>query len=197
MNFKPVKAYILGLLKEGLPAHLTYHRYEHTLDVYEQTKRIAKREGIQDKHQLQWLKTAALFHDAGFLHVYQNHEKEGCRLAMEILPDFEYTPFDIEMICGMIMATKIPQSPRNHLEQILADADLDYLGRSDFFTIGDTLRQELRHMGIIKGDHEWDPIQIQFLHSHRYFTRTSIQDRNEKKQAHLKELEERIASRGV
>jgi uncharacterized protein len=188
MRFKEAKAYILNRLKTGLPAQLTYHRYEHTIDVYEQTKRIAKLEGISDKVQYQWLKTAALFHDCGFLNVYRQHEEEGCRIATEILPGFDYTPHDIEIICGMIMATRIPQTPRNHLEEIIADADLDYLGRSDFYTIGDTLRQELLNMQAIQNNAEWDPIQINFLRSHHYFTATSKRERAGEKEKRLHEL---------
>ncbi len=188
MKYKEAKHYILTRLKDGLPAHLTYHRYKHTLDVYEQTKRIAKSEGIFDKYQLRMLKTAALFHDSGFLNVYREHEAEGCRLAAEILPTFDYTQSDIDLICGMIMATKIPQAPNNLLEQILADADLDYLGRDDFYEIGDTLRQELMNMAIIKNESEWNPIQIKFLNSHQYFTKTSIESRAAEKQKRLEEL---------
>ena len=32
-------------------------------------------------------------------------------------------------------ATKIPQTPLTKLEEIICDADLDYLGREDFFEI--------------------------------------------------------------
>ena len=33
------------------------------------------------------------------------------------------------------MATKIPQKPQNHYEEVLSDADLDYLGRDDFLRL--------------------------------------------------------------
>lgn len=188
MNFKGAKAFILHKLENELSEKLTYHKYEHTLDVYEQTKVLAKEEGISSKIQLQWLKTAALFHDSGFLNVYKDHEIEGCRIAAAVLPDFGYTSHDIEMICGMIMATKIPQSPKNPLEQIIADADLDYLGRDDFYEIGDTLRQELRNMGIIQSDSEWNPIQIEFLSAHHYFTSSSIKKRAAQKDKYMQEL---------
>ena len=37
----------------------------------------------------------------------------------------------------------MPQTPKNHLEEIMCDSDLDYLGRQDFYPIAETLRQEL------------------------------------------------------
>ena len=195
MDFIKVKTYILKRLKEGLPAHLSYHRYEHTLDVYEQANRIAASEGIQDEEQLLWLQTAALFHDAGFLNVYKEHEQEGCQIVMETLPQYGYSAVAIEAICGMIMATRIPQSPKTHLEQILADADLDYLGRPDFHTIADTLCQELILKGILLREEDWDPLQIKFLQNHKYFTQSSIKDRDPLKQQHLTEIMDSLAKK--
>jgi uncharacterized protein len=84
------------------------------------------------------LKTACLFHDIGFTISGQDHEERGCEIAEEVLPDLNYDSDQINRIKGMIMATKIPQTPNNKLEQIICDADLDYLGRDDFFSIGDT-----------------------------------------------------------
>ena len=92
----------------------------------------------------------------------------------------------------MIMATKIPQTPNTLLEQIICDADLDYLGRSDFFTIANLLFNELREMKIISDEKEWDRIQVKFLKGHRYFTTTNITTRKPQKLHHLKMLEERI-----
>ena len=65
-------------------------------------------------------------------------------MAREILPAYGLTRDQIDTICGMIMATRIPQSPSNQLERILCDADLDYLGRDDFYEIGGRLFEELR-----------------------------------------------------
>ena len=55
------------------------------------------------------------------------------------------------------------------LEQIICDADLDYLGRDDFPAISDTLRRELRDHGKIKSDRLWDEIQVKFLTSAQVF----------------------------
>ena len=63
----------------------------------------------------------------------------------------------------MIMATKIPQSPRNGLEEIICDADLDYLGRDDFYEIGATLFEELKAYNVLQNEREWNRIQVKFL----------------------------------
>ena len=92
----------------------------------------------------------------------------------------------------MIYVTAIPHKPKNHLEEIICDADLDYLGREDFHEIADKLRIELRENGKISSDRKWDEIQVAFLTNHRYFTQTAINTRNERKAKHLQEIKERL-----
>jgi len=162
----------------------------HTLDVLEQAEVLAKQENVTDKHDLLLLKTAAVFHDSGFLFVYKGHEEKGCEIASESLRNV-FSEEDIKKVCGMIMATKIPQSPNTLLEQIICDADLDYLGRNDFEPISQTLHKEFIIFKIIPEDIIWDHVQIKFFESHHYFTGTSISKRNEKKLKHLDILKER------
>jgi predicted metal-dependent HD superfamily phosphohydrolase len=145
---------------------------------------IAQQEAVNNEG-LTLLKTAAVFHDSGFLVGAGDHEKSSCEIAGQYLPEYGYTSRQIEKICGMIMATKLPQTPHNHLEEILADADLDYLGRDDFFTIGNQLYDELAMFGIITNEDDWNRLQIKFFESHHYFTPTSIRLRQQKKQEHL------------
>lgn len=115
-----------------------------------------------------------------------------CGIARETLPGYGYRREDIGKICGMIMATQIPQSPANHLENILADADLDYLGRDDFFTIGDTLFEELKQIGILLTERDWNQLQVRFLEAHRYFTDYSIANRKPQKNIYLNNLKKSL-----
>lgn len=92
----------------------------------------------------------------------------------------------------MIMATKVPQQPQNHLEEILCDADLDYLGREDFFTIGNKLFAELSVYGILSTEDEWNELQARFLEAHHYFTKTAIKLRKKKKDKHLKLVKSKL-----
>ena len=125
-----------------------------------------------------------LFHDSGFITQSKNHEELSCEIVREALPDFNYTHEEIDSICGMIMATKIPQSPTNLLEQIIADADLDYLGREDYWEISNNLFKEISFFGIFT-ENDWLQLQINFLEKHRYFTHTAITTREAKKQETL------------
>jgi hypothetical protein len=188
--FSSIKQPILSRLENELDSRLGYHNITHTLDVLEQAEVLAKQEKVTDKQDLLLLKTAAVFHDSGFLFVYKNHEEKGCEIASESLRNV-FSEDDIKKICGMIMATKIPQTPNTLLEQIICDADLDYLGRNDFEPISRNLYKEFLTFKIIPEDMIWDHIQIKFFESHHYFTGTSISKRNGEKLKHLKILKER------
>jgi predicted metal-dependent HD superfamily phosphohydrolase len=156
--------------------------------VLEQAQQIAAREGVTDEEKLFLLKVAALYHDTGFLFIYSGHEQKGCELGQDELPGFGLTPPQIEKICGMIMATKIPQSPNNKLEEIICDADLDYLGRDDFDPISNSLYKEFLDVGFVKDYDDWMQKQIGFLDAHHYFTNSSQQLRQPVKAARLKKL---------
>ena len=193
MKFLEAKKYILARLKKELPPFLSYHSIAHTKDVYDAARRIAHEENIKGTDK-KLLLTAALYHDCGFITGSHNHEIISCQIAKESLPQFEYSPIQIDIICNMILATKIPQSPKTHLEEILCDADLDYLGRDDFKTIGDKLFWELQTYGIITDEIEWNKLQVSFLQKHNYFTKTAKAMREEKKEKYLYDLKKTIQS---
>lgn len=187
MQFEKTKKFIFSKLKKELAKHLSYHSVNHIKDVYSAAENLAKHEGVTGE-DLTLLLTAVLFHDSGFLMQQKGHERISCEIARLYLPDFGYTHDQIERICGMIMATCIPQTPHNLLEEIICDADLDYLGRDDFFTIGNNLYAELQVYGMINSEEEWNSMQVGFLKKHHYFTETAIRLRKSKKDQHLKEV---------
>jgi hypothetical protein len=138
------------------------------------------------------LRTAALYHDNGFLEVYMGHEEKSCCIMREQV-DGCFNEEELNKICGMIMATKIPQTPLNLLEQIICDADLDYLGRDDFYPVSNMLRLEFLAYNIVKSEKEWEEKQIIFFEKHHYFTATSNNSRNSEKQKRLVELKKQFS----
>jgi predicted metal-dependent HD superfamily phosphohydrolase len=148
-------------------------------------------EGIKGE-DLYLLKSAALYHDAGFTKQYDHNEPIGIEMAQRALPNFGYTPEQIEVVAKLIHATIIPHNPQSLLEELICDADLDYLGRDDFHEIADNLRKELREQGKINSDRMWDEIQVKFLTQHRFFTKSAIFLRQEKKLKHIEEIKQRL-----
>jgi len=195
LDYSAVKIFILKKLENELSNELSYHCKHHTEDVLKVTIQLCEYENIS-AYNTNLVKTACVFHDAGFIISRVEHEKYSCKLAKNYLPDFGYTFDEINLVCGMIMATKIPQSPKNNLEEIICDADLDYLGRDDFYKIGDSLFEELKIQGLIQSKFSWNEIQIKFLDSHTFFTDTNIKRRSAKKQTHLEQLIMKNNSKG-
>ncbi len=192
-TFEQLYNKIMTDLENNLPKYLTYHNHSHTKHVIAKTILIAEKEKVSE-HDLFLLKMAALFHDTGYLIGSENHEDASCRIARRELADSGFESNDIEQICGLIMATKIPQRPKNQLEEILADADLDYLGTDAFYSIGEKLYSELRNLGIIANRNEWYRLQIGFLSKHQYHTDFSKKYREPVKQMHLKEILNKLDS---
>ena len=191
INYKKAERHIMKILKAQLSPNLHYHAIHHTNDVVSAVERIAIMEGVLDE-DIFVLKSAATYHDAGFVKQYDANEEIGAKMAEEILPKYGYTQEQIKQVRELIYATIVPHKPNNHLEEIICDADLDYLGRDDFFTISETLRLELREHGKIKSDRLWDEIQIKFLTQHKYFTKSSQKLRNKKKKEHIEAIKLRL-----
>ena len=104
-----------------------------------------------------------------------------------------FTTEQIGAIVGMIMATRLPQSPRTPLEQLLADADLDVLGRPDFLERNALLRAELAAYGAPVSDAEWYAGQLSFLRQHRYWTPMAEELRAAAKRQNIAALERILA----
>ena len=191
INYYKAERAIIKKLKEGLSKNLHYHSISHTKDVVTAVERLAIAEGVTDEG-LFLLKSAASYHDAGFIEKYDKNEKIGASMAEEALPLFGYTKEHIDKIKELIYVTEIPHKPKNKLEEIICDADLDYLGRSDFHKIAGKLCKELMEHDKIDSAKQWDEIQVSFLKQHRYFTKTAIDTRRNKKVQNMQEVIDRL-----
>ncbi len=185
-DFEIIQKHVFHKL-EALDPLLTYHCIAHTVDVVEQATRIAMDEGANHK-ELHLLKIAALYHDSGFLEIYMGHEEKGCELFLKDADQFKFSDGDKKTIVDLIMATKMPQEPKNLLQKIICDADLDYLGRRDFFQISESLKTEFLNCKIIAQENEWHDLQLSFLENHRYHTNSSRLLRQPVKKAHIATL---------
>ena len=178
-KFKHLEDFIVA----NFPPHLTYHNIHHIKDVVEHALLHGKNEQLDD-HQLFLLKTAAWLHDIGYIWDEAHHEHRGTLFARQYLPGWGFNEEDIEQICGMIMATKIPQSPKNTMEQVICDADLDYLGRDDYFPVSKNYYLELNNSRTMS-EAEWKELQVSFFATHEYFTRSAKKLRDKGKENNL------------
>jgi uncharacterized protein len=202
LDYSGAYQYALTRLDTELSLRLYYHSAAHTrYDVVRATERLCRLEGVTDNDRL-LLVTAAYFHDIGFVELkeesraaYQqlNHEALSAQIARTVLPGFGFEPADLDAIEGIIMSTRLPQTPHNLLEQIMADADLDSIGREDFWSTSTALRVEMAAFGISYDDHGWYQSQARFLSSHSYFTKSAHALRDVGKNRNLHEVLKTVA----
>jgi uncharacterized protein len=191
--FEQARKYAEDRLERELSPALFYHGVEHTrTEVVPAVETLARMEGIKGK-LLYLLLTAAWFHDLGYVEQAMYHELIGARIAVQVLPSFGYTEDQVEIVRWAILATALPQLPRNRLEEILVDADLDVLGREDFMQRNGDLRRELAFLGKEFTDEQWYAEQLRFVEGHTYFTASARSLRNAQKLLNIAELRNVLA----
>lgn len=179
--------FVINLLNNKIPDTYYYHNVEHTLYVMQNVVEIGKAENCTEL-EIELLKTAALWHDTGYINIYVGHEAESCLLARKYLPVYGYRDNDIEKICGMIMATKIPHTPKNKLEEVIVDADLAYLGTEQAAILANNLFRELNLLNPALSKEAWNNTEIGFLESHRYYTNYCLKNMQPHKMVYLNSL---------
>ena len=195
--FDAVKRYVFERLKKELSANLFYHDLQHTKDdVLPAAERLAEKEGVTG-NELLLLRTAALYHDIGYVEQYDQHELISAKIASETLPGFGYVSEQIDRVRNMILATQMREIDGKHVQQadsndklqeIMCDADLDALGRDDCFMLGHNLRREWNSRGMSLGLREWYEFQLIFLENHTYLTEAAKSLREPGKQKNIEEL---------
>jgi len=164
------KAYATNILDEQLDHKFVYHDRYHTERVVQAALMIGKESGLNDD-ELVILELAAWFHDTGYKHGCDNHELSSAKMARRFLEEHEFEEEKIRRIEGCIMATRIPQSPKNLLEQVLCDADLHHLACDDYKMMSEKMHREMEE---IKGEKiqqaDWNEMNFSFFNEHEYFT---------------------------
>jgi predicted metal-dependent HD superfamily phosphohydrolase len=191
-RLKKVDQYIRSLFKDELPVGIKFHDANHTLHpargVVASANRIAISEKISEQDR-ELLIAAAYFHDTGYIREYGRNEPIAARMAGRILKLIGYKPKEIEKVQKMILATDLTCEPKTHLEKILCDADLDNLGRKDFFKLDAKLREGRRIRGLdVSDDIKWYKGTFEVMKNHKYYTKSQIKLREEEKQKNMKKL---------
>jgi len=191
-RLKIVDKYIRELFRDELPGSIKFHDSNHTLHPFKGVvavaNRIALSEGISEADR-ELLITAAYFHDTGYIREYDKNEPIAARMAGRILKLIGYKPHEIDKIQRMILSTDLDCEPKTHVEKIICDADLDNLGREDFLRLDGRLRAGRGARGVdVSDDVKWYKGTLKLMKSHRYYTESQKQLREEEKQKNMKKL---------
>ena len=164
-----LEEFIIQKLKNELPDTLYFHNAQHTSHVHYQAELLGRSENVSSE-ELLLIRSAALCHDIGYIDTVAGHEERSVEMAHEILPLYRYTEDQIDVICKLILATRMPPNPTNLMEKIICDANFDHIGRVDFLIESDRLFQEYRTLGKASSKKEWNELQINFLKKIDFFT---------------------------
>jgi len=188
---KDAKKYVNMLLSPL--EHLYYHQYDHALDVMQRSIELWKKEWLKED-DIELVALAALFHDTWFVIKYDNNESIWAKIARNYLKSILYPEEKIKIIERLILATNPNyKNPKDILEKIIKDADIDNLGRIDFLEKFNNLQEELSSIKNIKTkDPEWIHWTIQFLESLKFETKTEKKERCKQKEKNIKLLKKML-----
>ena len=176
-----LKEKIFNDLSNILDENYSYHNLDHTKRVISAAVDIGSNYDLSEK-DWRCLLTACLLHDYGFIESHVEHEKISAKLSSQILPKYDFSETDIQIINSLIIVTKLEKKPKNLLESIIRDADLEYLGSEDFIKISPLLKKEWINCKVVKSDSEFYKIQYEFILNHSFYTDFMIKNSiNQKK----------------
>ena len=162
--------YAKNLLKDKLSSAYTYHNLDHTIQVVDKIKILAKEENISPE-ETENLLLAGWFHDLGYVDNADNHEEESRKIASDFLKQHQFPEERIAKIGELILATDKFYKPKNHLEEVIKDADLYHLASDDYFRICENLRQEIKEVHHQKFSKlKWAELNIVFFSKHQFYT---------------------------
>lgn len=162
--------YAKNLLKDKLSSAYTYHNLDHTIQVVDKIKILAKEENISPE-DTENLLLAGWFHDLGYVDDANNHEEESRKIASDFLKQHQFPEERIAKIGELILATDKFYKPKNHLEEVIKDADLYHLASDDYFRICENLRQEIKEVHHQKfSKQQWSELNIVFFSKHQFYT---------------------------
>jgi predicted metal-dependent HD superfamily phosphohydrolase len=163
--------YAEKVLTEQLPKEFVFHNLDHTRDVVAAALEIGKASSLSDD-QLETVLISAWLHDVGYLQSSTDHERNSVQTATHLLQEWGAQTEKIDAVERTILATTMPQHPKDIMGQVLCDADLRHLASSDFRETGSRLREELAKVKKITfdSDEDWLRHNRDFLKQHEYFT---------------------------
>lgn len=196
MNYKQLQEDVKEHVSDYFHTHndprLVYHNFEHTQEVVNAAQQIANHYQLNEQDFFT-VTVAAYFHDTGYFEDALNHEAKGAELADDFLAKHKVHQEVRDSVKSAILATKIPQQPKNEIDKIICDADLFHLGLPDFRAKGKLMHKE--NELIYKKDIsklEWRKKDIQFMESHHYHTDYANLLLSDQKQKNIEKLKTKL-----
>lgn len=180
--------FVIETLNTSLDANHVYHNLAHTQRVVKAVEELSALEMLNEI-QKELLTIAAWLHDIGYTVSNDNHEEIGAQIADKFLTSQSYESDKIAEVKRLILATKMDHIASDLLEGIIRDADSAHLGSKSFFEISELLKKELELYKESKiSDMEWLETNIHFMTSHKFNSKSAIDNWNKRKDKNLGKL---------
>ncbi len=187
------ESFVRRWFAERVPVEYTYHTFEHTSKVVSQTIELCHAEGLSVERTF-LLAMASWFHDTGFGLGLDDHESHSCTVFATFCEANSELIVFMDSINELIKATEYTRQPQNLDEKILRDADLHYLGTSDYETEANALRLEWAAvLGNSYTDKEWLQINADFLNNHHFHSSFASHKFEATKRKNLEEVQKALS----
>ncbi|MGB3606511.1 MAG: Pycsar system effector family protein [Psychroserpens sp.] len=180
--------YVIGYLTKHLGADYVYHNLGHTKRVVDSAKELIELSDLNE-HDQACLLTAAWFHDTGFTKTIEGHEEESVKIASKFLETQEIDQNDIDIINGIIMATKVGKAPDTELERLIKDADCGHVASKNYKEYSSLLRKEWElTLNKVMSKRAWLQNNIAFISNHTFYSEVASNHWQEQKGKNLASL---------
>jgi predicted metal-dependent HD superfamily phosphohydrolase len=187
-----IEKHISGIYKDKLPDDNCYHNLTHTEEVVGVAKELARLSNVNDE-DMETLIIAAWFHDIGYLKQCEGHEEASAEMAADFLQSNNYPDDKINKVKDLIRVTRIPQRPKNLLQEIICDADLHHLGVKDFAEKGEMLRCEIeKYVDKKFSNSDWLKNNIMFFKHQEFFTPAAKEKFEAQKKINLNKIKDEL-----
>jgi predicted metal-dependent HD superfamily phosphohydrolase len=184
--------YVESLFRAKKPDWVKFHTFWHAKAVVKACQEIGAACRLTEE-DLEIVTLSAWFHDTGYLEGIDGHEEKSVEIATAFLRHNGYPEEKIARIAGCIRATKLPQNPKNLLEQVLCDADIAHLASKHFFEVTELIRSEIEHrMRVELTEAEWLAMNTDFMAGHSYHTDCARSKFAEQHAANLEAMKKRL-----
>lgn len=165
------KKYVFELINTNISKKLLYHSVNHTKDVLKNAELIGSLNNLSNE-DFNILRISTIFHDIGFIEVYDGHEEISVLYARQFLKERDVNESIINEISTAIMATKVPQKPKNLISRILCDADLMNLSHEEkYLKDVELLREEWIKCGKeAYSQQDFYQVTLDFFKNHHFHT---------------------------
>ena len=182
------RKYVEEMMSNSISEDLSYHNIQHTSEVAQASIEIGEKSDLTDD-QMEMVVLAAWLHDTGYQSGQENHEHESKSIAEAFLNEKNYPADKLNIVLEAIEATRMPQSPKSLVSEVLCDADMYHLSIDQFDAKSFLLKQEMEfHRNENIEEEEWLNENLDFIKKHRYFTNYGKYVLEPRKAKNLKKL---------